>query len=116
MGAKTNYIYWPVQGDYYASITIYFNNGTAPKSYSYPDQKVHVASSDLLIQEREGRINIVLSYALVFFGFAEMFKIISEIDNRNNQGAGTSTPSGSSNTPAPSNPIPAGHNKGKNKG
>src|SRR5207245_1759112 len=77
IGGDSTRIYWPVSGNYYPIVAIGLANGTY-REQTYPDYRVSVASSDIALQERFGRINEVVSVALVAFGFVEGLRIIQE--------------------------------------
>lgn len=117
MGMHTETIYWPVQGDYYPIITIFFTNGTQ-KDVPYSSQLVHVDSADVTEAQREGRINVAISFALVAFGFVEGLKIIQDTRRGSKgQGGGSSSgSSGSSATPTPTTAKPTSPMKANSNG
>jgi hypothetical protein len=101
IGGNSTRIYWPVSGNYYPIVAIGFANGTY-RQQTYPDYRVSVASSDIALQERFGRINEVISIALVAFGFVEGLRIIQE-HGKNVVG---SQDSGPISTPTSASPEP----------
>lgn len=64
---------WQVQGDYYPSITILYNNNTqVTQSYAgNPDFLMHIESADVLRTQSSSRVNTSIEVALAFFAFID---------------------------------------------
>ena len=58
-------INWDASGDYTPFITIWYLNNT-PITYEYPTEKIHVAESDVVIQEKFSIVNLWLTIAILF--------------------------------------------------
>jgi hypothetical protein len=78
--ALTSYgskIFWPTQGNYYPSLSIFFNNGTVITE-SYQGLTITVAPLSELETERINQVNEGLSIALVLFALIETISIIQD--------------------------------------
>jgi len=73
-----NAIYFPVAGDFSPAIRITFFNGT-DILYTYNQIKVHVLSASENEATNTNKLNLALSYALLFFSYLEGIVIIKEL-------------------------------------
>ena len=71
-------ISWPIQGDYYPIITIFFTDG-AVKTQPYPSYTVHVIAAAVIQSEninlRDAQVSIDLGVALVLLASIEAIKL-----------------------------------------
>jgi hypothetical protein len=77
-GTYANTIFWEDQGDYTPYITITYRNKTS-KIVEYPNQKVHVVSPDIINQEKNSRVNTLISIVLLIFSTITMLQLIVEL-------------------------------------
>jgi hypothetical protein len=70
-------IYWPVQGDYHASLVLLGSNGSIWKQ-DYPENRVYVEPASTLEQEQYARNLNAIEIGTFFVGMYEAFVRISE--------------------------------------
>jgi len=70
--------YFPVAGDFSPAISITYDNGTEVL-YTYDQIKVHVLSASEVEVMNINRLNLGLSYVLLFFTYVEGIVIIREL-------------------------------------
>ena len=68
-------ISFPVQGDYYPIINIFYDDFTTVRE-SYELHRLHVSGAETLRQERYSRINTVLSLSVFLFACVEIIHLI----------------------------------------
>ncbi len=72
---------WPLQGTYFSSLAVTFNNGTTVIK-QYQDHPITVYSADVTQTRQYNRITIALTVALVMFGFVEGIKTFLQFGKR----------------------------------
>ncbi len=68
-------MYFPVAGDYSPTIFIQFFNGTSIQ-YTYNEIKVHVLSASEIEAVNTNRLNLAVTYVLLFFSYIQGFVIV----------------------------------------
>lgn len=71
-------MYFPVAGDYSPTIFIQFFNGTNIQ-YTYSEIKVHVLSASEVEAEKTSKLNLAVTYVLLFFSYIQGIVIILEL-------------------------------------
>lgn len=77
-GTKSD-LYFPISGDYSPTITIQFDNDTAPINYTYENVRIPVIAESDLAMLNMNRISVALTIALLVFSFIEGFTIIGKL-------------------------------------